>query len=86
MDAAGLVKGMRRAAVGGLFLLLVQVVLGVSVIWYARPMIPTTLHVLNGAALMAVIVLLTVRVSRSCKCAAHSDPTTERSNVDGFPG
>jgi heme a synthase len=86
MDAAGLQKGMRRAAVGGLFLLLVQVVLGVSVILYSRPMIPTTLHVLNGAALMAVIVLLTVRVSRSCKCAAHSDPTTERSKVDGFPG
>jgi heme A synthase len=86
MDAAWLEKGMRRAAVGGLFLLLVQVVLGVSVIWYSRPMIPTTLHVLNGAALMAVIVLLTVRVSRSCKGGAHSDPTTERSNVDGFPG
>ncbi len=84
--AAGLQRGLKRAALGGLFLLVVQVFLGISVIWYARPMIPTTLHVLNGAALMAVIVLLTVRVSRSCLCAAGSDPKQERSKADGFAG
>ncbi len=44
-------------------LLLGQVTLGMFVIWNLRPPVITTLHVINGAALLATAVLLTVRLS-----------------------
>ena len=66
--------------------LFVQVGLGVSIIWYLRPLVPTTFHVLNGAALVAVFVLLTVRVSRSCRLVGDTDGVTERRMADGFAG
>jgi cytochrome c oxidase assembly protein subunit 15 len=84
--SAGGQRGLRRWAVCGLGLLFVQVGLGVSIIWYLRPLVPTTFHVLNGAALVAVFVLLTVRVSRSCRLVGDTDGVTERRMADGFAG
>jgi cytochrome c oxidase assembly protein subunit 15 len=43
----------------------VQFALGVFVIWHLRPPVLTTLHVVNGAAVLAVTVLLAVRASRA---------------------
>lgn len=46
-------------------LLTAQVALGMFVIWNLRPPLLTTLHVVNGAALLATTVLLAVRASRA---------------------
>jgi cytochrome c oxidase assembly protein subunit 15 len=54
-----------RPAVLLLALVAVQFTLGLLVIWKMRPPILTTLHVVNGAALLAAVVLLAVRASRS---------------------
>jgi cytochrome c oxidase assembly protein subunit 15 len=50
-----------------LALLVAQFSLGVLVIWKMRPPILTTLHVVNGAALLATVILLAVRASRAAK-------------------
>jgi cytochrome c oxidase assembly protein subunit 15 len=54
-----------RPAVLLLALVAVQFTLGLLVIWKMRPPILTTLHVVNGAALLATVVLLAVRAGRS---------------------
>ncbi|MEO7317664.1 MAG: COX15/CtaA family protein [Chthoniobacteraceae bacterium] len=46
-------------------LILAQFTLGMFVIWHIRPPLLTTLHVVNGAAVLATCVLLTVRASRA---------------------
>ncbi len=48
-----------------LALVAIQFTLGLLVIWKMRPPILTTLHVVNGAALLATVVLLAVRANRS---------------------
>jgi cytochrome c oxidase assembly protein subunit 15 len=48
-----------------LALVAIQFTLGLLVIWKMRPPILTTLHVVNGAALLATVVWLAVRASRS---------------------
>jgi cytochrome c oxidase assembly protein subunit 15 len=54
-------------------LLVAQLTLGMSVIWHLRPPGLTTLHVVNGAALLATTVLLAVRAGRaSAPMAPHS--------------
>jgi cytochrome c oxidase assembly protein subunit 15 len=58
-----------RPAVLLLALLAAQVTLGLCVIWNARPPLLTTLHVVNGAALLAVTVLLAVRAGRAARLA-----------------
>lgn len=55
-----------------LVLLFVQFALGVSVIWNARAPGVTTLHVVNGAAVLALTTLLTLRLSGSARLARHS--------------
>jgi heme a synthase len=55
----------RRPAGLLLALVAVQITLGLLVIWKMRPPILTTLHVVNGAALLATVVLLAVRAGRS---------------------
>lgn len=62
--AAGEARIARPAALL-LALVGIQFTLGVLVIWKMRPPILTTLHVVNGAALLATVVLLAVRASRS---------------------
>jgi heme a synthase len=52
-----------------LVLLVAQVGLGVSIIWTTRQPVVTTLHVVNGAAVLATAVLLAVRLGRT------SDPS-----------
>ncbi len=51
-------------ALGLLGLVLVQVSLGVYVIWHAKPMTLTTIHVVNGAAVLALSLLLALRAGR----------------------
>ncbi len=53
-----------RPALLLLALLGAQLALGMFVIWNLRPPILTTLHVVNGAALLGTTLLLTVRASR----------------------
>ncbi len=56
----------RRPAILLCALICGQFVLGVSVIWTLKMMpLVTTLHVVNGAAVLATCVLLTVRASRA---------------------
>jgi cytochrome c oxidase assembly protein subunit 15 len=64
-----------RPALGVLALVCVQFTLGVFVIWHGRPAMITTLHVVNGAALVAMTVLLAVRVRR-CLPASNPRPRT----------
>ncbi len=54
-----------RPALGLLALVAVQFTLGIYVIWTGRQPMLTTLHVVNGAALLATTVLLAVRLGRS---------------------
>lgn len=54
-----------RPAVLLLLLLGAQVTLGVLVIWNLRPPLLTTLHVVNGAALLATVILIAVRAGRT---------------------
>ena len=51
-------------AIGLLGLVLVQVSLGVYVIWHAKPITLTTIHVVNGAAVLALSLLLALRAGR----------------------
>ena len=51
-------------AIGLLGLVLVQVSLGVYVIWHVKPITLTTVHVVNGAAVLALSLLLALRAGR----------------------
>jgi len=55
----------------GIFLL-IQVALGATIIWTGRAVLPNTLHVPNGAALLATSLILTLRVRRA-STAGDSD-------------
>ncbi len=59
-NAAGDVRIIRPAALL-LALIAAQVTLGIFVVWQMRPPILTTLHVVNGAAVLATTVLLAIR-------------------------
>ena len=58
-------------AIGLLGLVLVQVSLGVYVIWYVKPITLTTIHVVNGAAVLALSLLLALRAGRFAKSEAQ---------------
>ncbi len=62
-NAAGDVRIIRPAALL-LALVVAQVTMGIQIIWQMRPPILTTLHVVNGAAVLATTVLLALRASR----------------------
>ncbi len=62
-------------------LILAQFTLGMFVIWHVRPPLLTTLHVVNGAAVLATCVLLTVRASRA---SCLHIPTTAASPVEAL--
>jgi len=53
-----------------------QITLGVYVIWNGRPAMLTTLHVVNGAAVLATSVLLAVRIGRASNVSTDSLQTT----------
>jgi cytochrome c oxidase assembly protein subunit 15 len=72
--AAGDVRLIRPAA---LLLALVgaQVTIGMYLIWQMRqPPILTTLHVVNGAAVLAVAILLTARAGRAAAACTETAP------------
>ena len=52
-------------------LVAVQLILGMLVIWHLRPPLLTTLHVVNGAAVLDTAVLLAVRACRGRSTGAH---------------
>jgi len=54
---------LRRPAVVLIGLLIAQIMFGISIIWTHRNPCPTTLHVLNGAALLATSFLIALRAS-----------------------
>lgn len=53
-------------------LVLVQFSLGVFVIWHTKPRTLTTLHVVNGAALLGTTLLLALRATRAVAESSHS--------------
>ena len=71
-------------AVAILFLILVQILLGASVIWLGRAPIPTSLHVVNGALILGFSFYLavqslrlgTLREEATCHCADHEESPT----------
>ncbi|HEY3900196.1 MAG TPA: COX15/CtaA family protein [Chthoniobacter sp.] len=76
----GLVSGethLARPAGLLIVLLAVQITLGMLVIWHLRPPVLTTLHVVNGAALLATTVLVAVRAGHGAWVASphEADPT-----------
>ena len=56
------------------FLVLMQVVLGVLVIWKGKHPHVTTTHVFNGAAILGTAVLLAVRSGRRAAPSTNTDP------------
>jgi cytochrome c oxidase assembly protein subunit 15 len=60
-----------RIAVGLLVVLVMQIALGASVIWLRREPVMTSLHVVNGAAVLATALLLAMRAT---KIAALAEP------------
>jgi cytochrome c oxidase assembly protein subunit 15 len=73
--ATGLVRGaetnahLRRLAVLAVALLVAQIALGASIIWTRRAVVPTTTHLVVGAALLATCVVATLRVGRAAVAA-----------------
>jgi cytochrome c oxidase assembly protein subunit 15 len=53
-----------RIALGLLLVVMVQIGLGASVIWFAREPVITSLHVVNGAAVLATALLLAMRATK----------------------
>jgi len=65
-----------RPALGLCLLLVSQVVLGMLVIWNMRPPMLTTVHVVNGAAMLATAVLLAVRASHRAPSSSGAEPAS----------
>lgn len=75
----GVGASLKRPALALLLLVAAQGVLGISVIWSQRWQLPTTLHVVNGALILAASLLLAVRASR----LARGAEAAEFSNIAG---
>ena len=58
-----------------------QFTIGLFVIWKMRPPLLTTLHVVNGAALLATTVLLAVRAGRAHDCGNESKAAARERTV-----
>lgn len=67
--------GLFRAAWLLLALLIAQIAFGISIIWTLRNPVPITLHVLNGAALLATAFVIALRAS-SLRAGNQSVPET----------
>jgi cytochrome c oxidase assembly protein subunit 15 len=57
-----------------LALLAIQITLGVLVIWYTKPRTLTTIHVVNGAILLATTLLLALRLHRLAPSSSDLAP------------
>ena len=62
-------------------LIVLQIGLGISVIWTSRLVLPTTLHVINGAAILATSLLLAVRTSDFTSDVEETRPVEFPKNV-----
>ena len=62
-------------------LLAVQLTLGVFVIWQLRPPMLTTLHVVNGAALLATTVLLNLRADHAAALSVNGGTKLRRAQI-----
>lgn len=69
-------SSLARPARGLIFLVLLQFTLGIFVIWHTKPGSLTTLHVLNGAALLAMALLLALRASKAATATQDLKPAT----------
>jgi cytochrome c oxidase assembly protein subunit 15 len=65
-----------------LTLVFAQALLGMFVIWKNRPAIVTTLHVVNGAVLLATTILLTVRLAKRATVTASQARSTSSSLIE----
>jgi len=65
-----------RPALLLLALLVTQIVLGMFVIWHLRPLVLTTFHVVNGAAVLATTVLIAVRASHGTSTETSHESAT----------
>ncbi|MDB6171742.1 MAG: cytochrome oxidase assembly [Chthoniobacteraceae bacterium] len=72
----------RRPAALLIWLVGLQIVLGVSVVVYLRPPLLATVHVINGAAVLATTVLLAVRTTRRPD-SMHSSENSTRIHTAG---
>ncbi len=63
---------LRRPALLAGLLVVVQVMLGGLTIWTQRAVVPTTLHLVVGAALLATCLVLTLRAARSLGVLAEA--------------
>jgi cytochrome c oxidase assembly protein subunit 15 len=70
------VKVIRTPAILGMLLVLGQITLGAITIWSAKEPNWTSLHVVNGAAILMTEFIITMRV-RYCLCSPHSEESTE---------
>jgi len=66
-----------RPALGLSLLLVSQVALGMFVIWKSHPPMLTTIHVVNGAAVLATTVLLAVRASHGAPSGVGAEPASQ---------
>ena len=62
-------------------LLVLQVGLGISVIWTFRRVLPTTLHVINGAAIFATSLLLAFKATRLSSRRVENEPPALSQNL-----
>jgi cytochrome c oxidase assembly protein subunit 15 len=80
-------KRLTQPALALLALLAIQISLGVLVIWYTKPRTLTTIHVVNGAILLATTLLLALRLNRfSSQARAAEDPDgsiSDRNSISG---
>jgi cytochrome c oxidase assembly protein subunit 15 len=76
LTRAGGETRLSHPALGLCLLLVSQVVLGMLVIWNMRPPMLTTIHVVNGAAILATTVLLAVRASRGASSGSDTVPAS----------
>ena len=77
LSRAGGEPRLSHPALGLCLLLVSQVMLGMLIIWKMRPPMLTTIHVVNGAAILATTVLLAVRASRRGSPEFGADPATQ---------
>lgn len=66
-------KRLVRPAAALLAMLTLQIVFGAMIIFYLRASIPTSVHVINGALILAVSFLLAVRSARLLELAAAEE-------------
>jgi cytochrome c oxidase assembly protein subunit 15 len=65
-----------RIGAGLLVLVAAQIALGASVIWFAREPVITSLHVVNGAGVLATALLMALRATKMSGAAEPAENTT----------